>query len=204
MRPGNATQAVQSTQRGSCAPLRRSPRTLAEVVADYVAHVRERACEHLSFYANQPSLAEALVVVASFRGPDGNWEPHQRRLAREARAAAADRIRALELGDAMTFAEVHRRVEEALGPLDGIGPLTVYDVSLRLGAVLGLPPQHVYLQRAALAGARALGLPARVDCVPVDRFPPELRRLYAWEILNLLRAYREELCNLGRKARRVA
>lgn len=127
-----------------------------------------------------------------------------RRLPRVARAAAGERIRALELADATSFDEIFRRVEAALDPLPRIGPLAIYDVALRLGAVLGLPPTRVYLQRGALLGARALGIRTRERALPLDAFPHEFRRLHAWEIENFLCRFAPELAALAAHSRAVA
>ena len=165
----------------------------AAIVQDYIQHVRERACEHLAFYAEQPSLRNALEVVAAWRDPSGKIERHQRRLRRDVKEAAGELIRRLELGGATSFESVFQRVQEAVGGIRGAGDLVVYDVALRLAAVLGLPPQRVYLHRGSRVGARALGVRTKERSLPLDAFPPEFRRLHAWEIENLLCVYKHEL-----------
>lgn len=189
------------TRRGRTA---RAPRgaSLAALVAGYVADIRPEACARLAFYANQASLAAALEVVAAWRDEHGRVEVRQSRLGRAVREAAAARIRALSLADAVTFATVHSRVEAALGGLRGLGELAVYDVALRLGAVLGLPPQAVFLARGVQAAARVLGVP-RARWAAIDAFPAEMRRLHAWEVENFLRLNARRLA-LDRRARPAA
>ena len=171
------------------------PRTepTAAIVQDYIQHVRQRACEHLAFYAEQPSLDHALEVVATWRNPEGKVERHQRRLRRDVKRVAGELIRRLELRAATSFEVVFERVQEALGGVHGAGDLVVYDVALRLAAVLGLPPQRVYLHRGSRSGARALGIRTNERSLPLDAFPREFRRLHAWEIENLLCVYKHRL-----------
>lgn len=190
-----------SKRAGDCRPTARvrgkraahAPATLQTIVEHYVANVRERACERLAYYAEQPSLAHALEVVASWRDHDNRVEAHQRRLKRDVKREASERIRALDIRQAMTFEAVFQAVEQALGDIRGLGQLAIYDVSLRLAAVLGLPPERVYLHCGSRKGARALGIRSRERSLSVDRFPPELRRLHGWEIENLLCVYADEL-----------
>jgi len=184
--------STQSSQSGTCSLQAASP-PLPAIVQDYIQHVRQRACEHLAFYAGQPSLGDALDVVATWRNPEGKIERHQRRLRRDVKRVAGELIRQLELRAATSFEAVFQRVQEALGGVNGAGDLVVYDVALRLAAVLGLPPQRVYLHRGSRAGARALGIRTKERSLPLDAFPPEFRRLHAWEIENLLCVYKDKL-----------
>jgi len=173
--------------------------TLAKIVDHYIAEVRPRACADLEFYSGQLSLGHALEVVASWRRGDARVEPHQRRLSRQAKTAAAKAIRKLDLQEAMTFEAVFQAVQDAIGDIRGVGDLAVYDVALRLSAVLGQPAGRVYLQSGARKGARALGITTRERSLPRDAFPAELRRLHAWEIENLLCIYKDELVRLTRR-----
>ena len=187
--------------RGGCAPSStRSLDTLADIVQHYVENVRGRACAGLAYYASQLSLDHVLEVVASWRNEEDLCESHQCRVTREAKQAAAERIRQLDVKSATTFEEVFRRVQDAIGDIRGIGDLAVYDVSLRIGALLGLAPERVYLQGGARHGARALGIQSRERALPVNAFPPEFRRLHAWEIENLLCIYKRKLGQARRAA----
>lgn len=187
--------SCQSVSSATCAlPSRSAPQVPpAAIVQDYIQHVRQPACEHLAFYAEQPSLEDALEVVSSWRSPEGKIERRQRRLRRDVKRIAGELIRKLELRSATSFEEVFQRVQEGIGGLRGAGDRAVYDVALRLSAVLGLPPKRVYLHRGSRAGARALGLRTTERSLSLDAFPPEFRRLHAWEIENLLCVYKDKL-----------
>jgi len=172
--------------------------SLSALVDDYVRRVRPDAIEDLSFYANQFSLAETLVLVGDWKDKDGRCPVHQKFLPARVKAAAGERIRALDIGAARHFNDVFEAVEREVGVLEGVGPRTVYDIALRLGAVLGLPPTRVFLHASALRGARALGLVPRERSLALDAFPGELRRLGAWEIENFLGLYADDLARLKR------
>lgn len=191
--------------RGPCGPRPSSElRTLRDIVDDYVEHVRPRACERLAYYATQLSLDHVREVVASWRREDGTVEPHQRRVSHDAKAEAGQRIRHLKAADTESFEALFTRVQEAIGSIHGIGPLCVYDVALRIGALLGFPPAEVYLHRGSLAGARALGLDVTARSLPLSAFPAELRRLHAWEIENFLCVYKDALRRLALEKQRAA
>src|SRR5262245_47510204 len=129
--------------------------TFESIVAHYIA--TERTFPKLAYYVQQPSLEQALEVVALFRR-DHHVEGHQRRLSRAAKAGAGERIRKLRLADVRNFDEIHQRVQKAIGSIRGIGTVAVYDVALRIGMYLGKLPRRVSLQAGARAAARALGV----------------------------------------------
>ena len=77
-------------------------------------------------------------------------------------------------------------IEAALEPVRGIGRLTVYDTSLRIGAWLGLSPELIYLHAGTREGARALGLNWRARYLSVHEVPEPLRVLAPGEIEDCL------------------
>jgi hypothetical protein len=166
---------------------------LAALVDRYADELRPSACQRLSFYANQPSLVDVLAVVRTWRDEDGNVEQRQRRLPQAVRDRAAERLADLDLADADRFRDVFARVQEMLAGIRGLGEVALYDVALRLGAMLGLPPENVYLHGSSREGARALGIRTGERSLPRDAFPPELARLHAWEIEAFLCHYKVEL-----------
>src|SRR5205085_1093059 len=101
-----------------------------------------------------------------------------------------------------TFGDLHDLIAGARTP--GVGRLTVYDTSLRIGAHLGLGPQEVYLHAGAAAGATALGLRGKRGRLAMEQLPFPLRRLSADEVEDCLCIYKAWL--RGRslpRARRV-
>lgn len=171
--------------------------TLVGIVAHYLQNVHASARARLAFYRDQPSLDILLAVVASWERHDGKIEPHQRRMARRAKEAAGERIRALELGHVTAFPVLFAAVERAIGSIPGVGELAVYDVALRIGAHLGHLPDRVYVQAGVRKAVRYLGLPATVRSLSPDVFPDPLRALEPWHLENLLCIYKGHLRRLA-------
>jgi len=172
--------------------------SLRAIVGAYVSDYRPR--DWVRFHRRQPSLERALEVVASWQDKRGKVYSHQCLVPRRAKARAGAAIRALDLAGVADFEDLFPRVQDAIGGIRGVGPLTVYDVATRIGAFIRcMPRRRVYLHSGARAGARALGLPTHGRSLPVQAFPRELRRLRAWEIEDVLCIYSAELARL-RKA----
>jgi hypothetical protein len=100
-------------------------------------------------------------------------------------AASLDRIR--------DFETLHADVERRIRPIAGIGPLTVYDTALRIGAKLGIKPNRVYLHAGTTIGARALGLDAVAPSLDPTELPSELRHLELYEVEDFLCIFKSRL-----------
>jgi hypothetical protein len=147
----------------------------------------------MRFYAEQPSLTEAIRVAAlcSYKG---KRHPHQRQHP-DILNEAGRRLQARqeELESCRTFDELFEYVGDVIGPIGGIGRhgVTAYDIATRIGAYLGLAPAYVYLHRGTREGARALGL--RGEKLSRDQFPPAFHILTPAELENCLCNYKDEL-----------
>jgi hypothetical protein len=77
----------------------------------------------------------------------------------------------------------------------GIGPVTHYDVAIRIGAYLNLEPEQLYLHAGVLSGWRILYPDRRSWPIRMPRnfWPKELRMLPADQVEDLLCAYRSFL-----------
>jgi hypothetical protein len=64
-----------------------------------------------------------------------------------------------------TVRELHALIKRTIHSIGGLRELYTYDMALRIGAFLGLAPEFVYLHRGTRAGARALGLNAKLPGV---------------------------------------
>ena len=82
-------------------------------------------------------------------------------------------------------------VRDAIGPIHGIGDLTIYDTALRIGVNLGLWPTRVYLHSGTRVGARALGLNWRAPHIEPDDCPAELQLLRPHEIEDCLCIFKD-------------
>jgi len=85
------------------------------------------------------------------------------------------------------------------GSVDGIGPLYIYDLALRLGASLGFKPTKVYLHAGTARGAKAFGIKGAT--ASPTQFPEALDELEPYEIENFLCIYEVELHALKDRGR---
>lgn len=169
------------------------PPTLQSVVRAYRQRHRPRARAELDFYASLPSLGEAVLRAARAERPDGKRHDHQTRIRRSAIQEVQRRLARLNLSRARDFHDLHTRIDAAIGPVPGIGALTVYDTTLRIGAKLGLEPEFVYLHAGTRAGAKALGLRSTALYLRPSELPTELRTLRPHEVEDVLCIFKQQL-----------
>ncbi len=167
-----------------------------DLVQRFIESSRPELEKHLSYYSNAPDIDVALDrVTRAEQGPDGLMHKHQRRVGRDSLSAIRAPLSVAMLGrnGFESFEDLFAVVKAAISDLPGIGELTIYDTSLRLGAFFGISPSSVYLQRGALKGARNFYTRRRIGTpLPLGRsvscvgFHPELSELSAHEIENFL------------------
>src|ERR1700730_6341989 len=133
---------------------------LDDIVADYISRYQERAEKELRWFSIQRTLEDAVRISALAKSPSGKRLPHQRRIPesvlRESHRNLLDGLPALR--EAKSFEKLHSLVAAMIQQIPGIGELTVYDTSLRIGAYLGMEPSVVCLHAGTRVGARRLGL----------------------------------------------
>jgi hypothetical protein len=90
------------------------------------------------------------------RQPDHLWRSKRNKLKRLTIELTV-KVIIEELLAATDFDTLHSVVERVGLPLDGIGPLTVYDTAYRLGNYRRLQPELIYLHAGTAEGAKNLG-----------------------------------------------
>lgn len=182
---------------------RRGLKSFGDVITAYIRDYRDDKRERLGFYRNLPSRQAVLGIVGSWKDKDGHCPSHQRRVPREAKAKAGRLIRSARLNGVRSFEALEVKVGSLIGRVRGIGPTTVYDVSLAIGAKFGLEPELIYLHAGTLDGARAIGLSVRgLRVLPMDAFPSAFRRLRPYEVEDCLCIYKHELRGIAEALRR--
>jgi hypothetical protein len=166
---------------------------LSDIVDDYEKNYRRGAHLELDYFRRQPSLEDAVSRGAVAR-IQGTKLPHQWRLKdqvlEQSRARLLDNISVLRR--AKSFDDLHDVVEAVIGSLPGIGPLTVYDTTLRVGAHRGLLPTKIYLHAGTRIGAKRLGLAWKQRTLETTTLPQALRRLQAHEAEDVLCIYKDQ------------
>jgi hypothetical protein len=139
-----------------------------DVVRDYQARHKERGASELRHYARQPSLSLAVKLAVLSETEDRKRHPHQRRLSASTLRRAHAELDQCQPGNCSSFDELFQMVDNAIGAIHGIGPLTVYDTAYRIGEYLNLKPERIYLHAGTREGAQALGLGRKVKTIEVE------------------------------------
>lgn len=166
---------------------------LLAVVRHYRRYVQPKTQAELESFRKEPTLAEAVRRAALATTPDGHRDPHHRRRKQKdlERASEVLASRLPEIAEAANFAKLHALCEKALGPLNDLGELYVYDAALRIGAKIGVLPRRIYLHTGTRAGAKALRLDTSGKALDVSDLPVELRELEPHELEDVLCLYKK-------------
>ena len=164
------------------------------MVDDYIRNWRERAARESEYFARQRSFEDAVDRAARCVLPSGKRHSHQRRIPGESLDEARSRLLDDDgLRSCGSFHDLHERVNSLIHDIHMVGPLVVYDVSHRIGAYLGLEPEHVYLHAGTRDGARALGLGRGRETLDPSELPNEFAALTPAEIEDCLCIYKSRL-----------
>ena len=171
---------------------------IENLVDDYIEKFRYEAKRELGWFKKQKTIEDAIKVAALAERPSGKRFAHQRRLKKEVLEKAKEIL--LQNKDKIkktkNFDELYNLISKLLKNIFGIGPLYIYDTSLRIGAYLGFEPKDVYLHAGTLEGARALGF--KGNKISVKDLPKSLGRLKPREIEDFLCIYKDELKKLSK------
>ena len=167
--------------------------TLDEIVNAYIRTQRPHTGAEMEDFANEPSPSVAIRRAALCELKRGKRHDHQRRIPKWLLEQVETKLQAIRrsLSNAPNFDALHRLVEQEIGDMKGIGALTVYDISHRIGAYFGKAPERVYLHAGVRVGARALGIGG--DSFDPKILPKPFARLAPSEIEDCLCIYKDEL-----------
>lgn len=180
--------------RPSCKPARpKKGADLKSLVRLYRRHNRPDAMRESEFFRTMPSLPLAIHHAALAIDDRDKRFSHQRRQQRPALERAKQSLvaTARELKACKRFDELHALIGRTIHSIGGLRELYTYDTALRIGAFLGLAPEFVYLHRGTRAGARTLGLNAKLPYLTVDQLPAELRTLSPAEVEDFLCIFKD-------------
>jgi hypothetical protein len=177
-------------------------KSFAEVVAHYVAEKKPGANNERRWFRIQRKIHEAVRLAGLACGPHGKRFRHQYRIPQAAlKRASRALLRDLRLlGRCKSFEALFQQVGATISRIPRIGPLMVYDTALRIGARLGLSPEHVYLHAGTRHGAALLGFDRKRTSIRLDELPPPLSDLTAEEAEDVLCIYAADIARLtGRR-----
>jgi hypothetical protein len=167
--------------------------TFDEIVNDYIRTQRPYTGTEVTDFANESSPSAAIRRAALCELKIGKRHDHQRRIPKWLLEQIETKLRAIrpKFSKAASFDALHRLVEQEIGGMKGIGALTVYDISHRIGAYFGKAPERVYLHAGVRVGARALGISG--DSFEPNILPKPFARLAPSEIEDCLCIYKKQL-----------
>ncbi len=126
------------------------------IIRRYKAFKQHNPDTWMQHCVGQADLTSAIKCAALSRDADGRKHPHQYRLEWNHLSSFADNLvqREQEIKLAKGFDDLFKIVESSKA--FGIGPLAVYDTSVRIGAYLDLFPEKIYLHAGTKLGAEGL------------------------------------------------
>jgi hypothetical protein len=169
--------------------------TLDTIVSDYIIHNRERATKENNFYKTQPNLDKAIEVAALCKLSNGKRHSHQRRIPASVlhQAWVSLRKNKGELEACKNFYDLIKVTTRQLGEVEGLGDLSIYDITHRIGIFLGLTPSAVYLHAGTREGAKALGVGIHKNSARMIEFPKAFQVLEPYEVEDCLCIYKDEI-----------
>jgi len=170
-----------------------------DYLARYVNSGRGDPC--LPYTLKARTLEEAIYRACMSRGEDGTLWHHQGRVWRKNLEAYNVRLQfryfdAIEESEHFWELMIHMR--RAAAETHGIGPVTEYDVGMRVGGWLGLEPEHLYFHAGVTEGLKALGvnIPRGVYCIDRERLPEFFWNKNLDIVESFLCGYRSEIARV--------
>jgi hypothetical protein len=167
--------------------------TLEKMVAHYIKCFRPKNLREKEYYQTIKEFETLVEVAAKSHTEDGTIHGHQRRIGKKLLKKAASRLskKVAMLQKAQTFEELRQAVEDSIGGIHGIGSLTIYDISCRIGYYNNIEPNYVYIHAGAKEGARLLRVKGKI--VKKGDFPLSFSKLTPSEIEDFLCIYKNKL-----------
>jgi hypothetical protein len=164
---------------------------IAALVAEYLATPKHaRALDIYLKTFQKRTLAEA-IEQAGYR-LDGKVHGHQRLVGKEKlrQAAKALQKNIEALKSLPNFEALHQFVTVCTKRIKRFGVLARYDISLRIGAKLGLLPEMVHLHAGTKDGCKTLGLKIKGKTIEMTKLPTPLQKLAPHHAENFLCIYK--------------
>lgn len=166
---------------------------LADLVNDYLNHYRDSYHIQAQWWGDQTLNWNAALERAWIsRLENGKMHPHQYRVASKLeKGLITSQEDNVDPKSFKTFEELYQWVESITRRVNGLGSMTTYDITQRLGMWLDLSPSVVYLHRGTAKGAEKLKITGKT--APLSAFPLEIQKLGVVDAENFLCIYKEYL-----------
>jgi hypothetical protein len=167
-----------------------------EIVDLYIHEHRVDARKEMQGFESERSPSEAIRRAALCLTEDNKRHSHQRRIPRALLEQVEERLQEVKryLAKATDFDALHKLVDKEIRQIKGIGPLTVYDITHRIGAYYRKAPEYVYLHAGTRIGAAIFGIKGEsFDPKIPKKLPKEYSCLSPAEIEDCLCIYKDKL-----------
>jgi len=147
----------------------------------------------IEYCAQQVTLLEAIEKAASCINAEDKKHRHQYRLKKADLEAFASSLKGgiATIEACNNFNDLINTVRSLKAY--GIGELTVYDVSVRIGAFMNVWPQYIYLHAGAKIGALGLIVDFEGDIIAKEMLPDEFSTsdLTCYELEDIMCIYKK-------------
>lgn len=174
--------------------------SLKDIVKEYKEKYRQLRTDELIYFKKLTS-EESIKIASSGKCENKKKHPHQKRLKSSALENGSNVLcsNSKELTIYKDFDKLQSTVKRLIDgnktknpDTTGLGPLYIYDTSLRIASKLDIAPNFVYLHAGALEGAgKLLRIRVKTEKLEINKFPEEFKELEAHEIENLLCLYKD-------------
>lgn len=192
---GEATLIREYRERPPKEPLDSIPALWRDYIWRYVEAGKGDPVVEYTFEA--PTFKECLKRACASKGPDGKMWFHQYKVPHRAKVDYYFELlrRHKEIKACESFWEMFLWFKQAADAVPGIGAVTRYDVAVRVGAWLGLEPEHLYVHAGVAQGLLVFGIkPARgAWCVDPEQLPVFFRDKQMDLVESFMCGYRSEL-----------
>lgn len=180
-------------------------KSLSHIVGLYKKEYAPGAEQEMRYYKIQKKIENVIEKAAlsklppTKQYPSGKRHPHQRRIPGNQLIAAKDALlkEKGKLKNCKNFHELFKMVCACIGCVDKIGELTIYDISHRIGAHLGLKPDQVYLHAGTRVGAKALKIKLEKQALSMSQLPKPFHALKPHEIEDCLCIFKKKIAAIG-------
>ena len=169
-------------------PLPSNPLNLNKLINEYIKSKRKQLEKYLALYKDDKSFTSAILSKCPICGNKCSHQWHvKENVLEDFHEKLESKIESIK--KSKDFEELYNIINSY--KIKWIGPLTVYDISLRISAKLEkLPKKMVYLH----TGAKIKGY--NIDIIEKDCFLKPLQKLEAYEIEDFLCIYKKALGNI--------
>lgn len=174
------------------------------IIEIYGRRYKENLIKDMEFYKCLNGIKEAIEYAGMARNHKNKTHSHQRRVGKNKLKRLKEELlkHMGEIEKCQDFEELINTVEKYTKNIEGIGKLTIYDTSLRIGFFLGIYPKKIYLHAGTRKGALHLLGKEKIKgrkFLLKEELPKEFRELEPYEIEDILCIFKDKFKDLKSK-----